>query len=86
VAMSNDEIDKLLETVLDYVVEYHSGGEIVSAVSIAALGDDRAYVHFDEAFLVAHYGRKYPTADKMYLRSRLEGEMISFDLHYERRN
>lgn len=84
-ALSNEDIDKMLESVLDYVVEYYSGGELVGATPMVAQGDDRAHLHFDEAFLVAHHSRQYLTADKMCLRSRLNGEMVCFGLHYERR-
>lgn len=82
-AVDRDKIDKLLEQVLDYSIEYYSGGEVIAVEAEVGRGDDRAYVKFDDAFMRAHRERPYPTADKMCLRSMMAGEMVCFPIKYE---
>ncbi len=82
-AVDDAHIDKLLEQVLDYSIEFYNGSEVVGTKAEVARGDERAYVKFDDAFMSAHYMREYPDADRMCLRSRLVGELVCFSLKYE---
>ena len=82
-AVDRERIDKLLEQVQDYTIEYYSDGEVIAVEAKVGRGDDRAYVKFDNAFMKAHRDRQYPTADKMCLRSKMTGEMVCFAIKYE---
>lgn len=82
-AVDRERIDKLLEQVQDYTIEYYSDGDVIAVEAECGRGDDRAYVKFDNAFMKAHRDRQYPTADKMCLRSKMTGEMVCFAIKYE---
>lgn len=82
-AIDRERIDKLLEQVQDYSIEYYSDGNVIAVEAECGRGDERAYVKFDSAFMKAHRDRKYPTADKMCLRSRMSGELVCFAIKYE---
>jgi hypothetical protein len=76
------DIDKLLEQVLDYTIEYYKDGEVVDVVPEVGRGDERAYVKFDDAFMHTHFD-KQRDVDRMCLRSQMVGELASFDIRYE---
>lgn len=62
------DIDKLLEQVLDYRIEYWDGGILQNTDDIIARGDARAFTKMDDAWMRCHADR-LDNVTSMVLRS-----------------
>jgi hypothetical protein len=62
------DIDKLLEEVQDYTVEYWNGGLLHNTSMMVARGEGRAYHKFDELWMACH-GDRVDNVSSVVLKS-----------------